>query len=124
MVKSRKQINEYLGKISRILPNIESDLIVLCFTLRKNIDRYYPPRIYPHRHKTYSDSKPALAYFEGSITFRLNKNKFYSGLKGATIDECISMGFKRLFAEIQRYKNLHFSSESDYPEHQSIRGQQ
>lgn len=120
--RSRKRINELLNKITQILPGIESDLVVLRLTIRKNIDRYYPPRIHPHSHKTYSDSKTALAYFEGSMTFRLNKNRFYSHFKGATIDECISLGFQRIFAELERYKDLHFPSDSDYLDKRSIRG--
>jgi len=120
-LKSRRDINKHLKKITQSLPNIESDLVVLRLTIRKNTDRYHPMRIRPHPHKTYSDSKTALAYFEGSITFRLNKNRFYTHFKGATIDECISLGFRRIFQELQRYKNLHFTSDSDYPDKRSIR---
>ncbi|GEM_PF-2085877 len=119
--ESQKRINEHLAKIVKLLPHIESDLVVFRLTIRKNIDRYFPSRIRRHRHKTYSDLKPAISNFEGSMTFRLYKNKFYTHFKGVTIDECINLGFGRLFTEVEKYKDLHFSSESEYPDHRSIR---
>ncbi|MCL4417155.1 MAG: hypothetical protein M1365_10725 [Actinobacteria bacterium] len=118
---SRKTINKHLGTIKNKLANISGDLVVLRLTIRKNIDKYHPPRIHHHPHKTYSDSKPALAYFEGSIAFCLNKKRFYAHFKGQTVDECVQLGFNRLSAEIEKYKDLHFPSESDYPDHGSIR---
>lgn len=118
---SKKRINDYLARVVKVLPHIESDLVVFRLTIRKNIDRYFPPRIRRHRHKTYSDLKPAISYFEGSITFRLHKNRFYTRFKGVTIDECINLGFGRLFIELEKYKDLHFPSESEYPDHRSIR---
>lgn len=119
--ESKKRINEHLAKVAKLLPRIESDLVVFRFTIRKNIDRYFPPRVRRHRHKTYSDLKPAISYFEGSIAFRLNKNRFYTHFKGVTIDECISLGFQRLFIKLEKYKDLHFPGESEYPDRSSIR---
>lgn len=112
--KSRKNIDRHLAKISRELLNIESDLIVLRLNIRKNIDKYYPSK------KAYQ--KTSLGYFEGSITFRLDKTRFYTHFKGGIIDECVKVGFEHLSTEIEKYKDLHFSSESAYPDHQSVRG--
>lgn len=120
--KPRKIINRHLAKITQMLPNIEGDLIVLRLTIRKNIDKYHPPRARHEAEKTYADSKPALANFEGSISFRLNKTRFYVHFKGKTIDECVTLGFNRLFVELEKFKDLHFSSESKYPDHRTIRG--
>lgn len=111
--KSQRDISKHLAKLNQMLPDVQSDLVVLRLTIKKNIDKYYPLK------KAYQ--KPSLAYFEGSMTFRLNKNRFYTHFKGATIDECIKVGFERLSKEIEKYKDLHFSSESDYPDHRSIR---
>ncbi len=108
--------------MTRMLPRIASDLLLVKLFIRKNIDKYHPPKVRRESEKTYSDSKPALAYFEGSIAFRLNKNKFYAHFKGQTIDECVTLGFNRIFVELEKYKDLHFSSESKYPDHNSIRG--
>lgn len=120
--ESKKRINKHLEKISRSLPNMERDLVVFRIIIRRNIDRYYPSRVRYHRHKSYADLKPALAYFEGSITFRLNKNRLYAHFKGASVDECINLGFERLFEKIEKCKDLHFPEESEYPDHRSIRG--
>lgn len=120
--KSLEYLNDYLNKFQRKLLKIPPDEIAVKLTIRKNIDRYYPPRIYPHPHKTYSDKKTALAFFEGSITFRLFKKRFYADFKGVTIDECIKTGFERLLKEVDRYRNLHFAAESDFVDKRSIRG--
>lgn len=111
--KVRQYINKFLNKITRELSSVSSDQIVLRLLMRKNTDKYYPLK------KAYQ--KPALAYFEGSITFRLKKNGFYSRFKGGTINECVKMGFERIIREIQEFRNLHYPSESDYPDRSSIR---
>lgn len=119
---SQKRIIKHLKKINQALPYLEEDLTVFRLLLKKNIDKYHPPRMYPHRHKSYMDTKPALAYFEGSITFRLDKKRLYAHFKGQTIDECINLGFNRIFEELEKYKDLHFPAESEYPDKVSIRG--
>lgn len=119
---SERHIRQHLKKISQSLPNIEEDLVVLRMMIKRNIDRYHPPRVHPHLHKTYSDSKPALAYFEGAINFRLTKKRLYVHFKGQTIDECIDHGFSLIFRELEKFKDLHFIDESEYPDHSSIRG--
>lgn len=119
--KSRNYIDQYVNKIQRKLLKFPEDEIVLKLIIRKNVDRYYPPKIHLHTHRTYSDSKTALAAYEGSITFRLLKNRFYADFKGATIDECIKTGFSRILEEIEEFRNLHYPSESDYPDRKTIR---
>lgn len=108
--KSHVYINKQAARIKRMLPDVDPDLIVLRVNLIKNIDRYHPPRVNHRTHKTYADIKTALANFEGSMTFRLNKNRFYTHFKGATIFECLDTGFHRLFIELEKYKDLHFHS--------------
>ncbi len=118
---SRRCINRYLAKIEQKLPNVEDDLLLLRFTIRKNIDKYHPPRTRHEKEKTYADKKPAVAYYEGSISFRLNKSRFYADFKGKTIDECIETGFKKIFSVLAKYKGLHYTSQSRYPDRSSIR---
>lgn len=120
--REREIIDRYLAKIEQILPSVDDDLIVLRLTIKKVIDKYHPTRVRREPEKTYSDSKPALANFDGSITFRISKHRFYVHFKSKTIDEGINLGFKRVFTELGKYKDLHFSSESEYPDHNSIRG--
>lgn len=119
---SKEYINRNLSKLEQFLPDVAGDLLVLRLVIRKNVDRYHPPRTHLQQHKTYADTKPSLAYFEGSITFRIDKNRLYVHFKGQTLDECIKRGFELIFKELKKFKNLHFSSESEYPDHNSIRG--
>lgn len=119
---SRKYISYNLAKVIKLLNNFESDLIVLRLTIRKNTDKYYPARIHTHKRKNYSQIKPALSNFEGSVNFWLLKNNFYNDFKGKTIDECINLGFEAMLKKIKKFKNLHFSAASEYPNRSSIRG--
>ena len=118
---NHKHIQANLEKIVKALPHVESDLIVFRLTLKRNTDKYHPQRTHPHSHKTYSDKKPSLAFYEGSITFRLDKNRLYVHFKGRTIDECINLGFERIFEEIEKFKDIHYTTESEYPDHSTIR---
>lgn len=120
--KSEKYTDKYLGKFKQLLPDVADDLIVLRLVIRKNVDKYHPPRARSHPHSSYADTKPELAYFEGSITFRIKKHRLYAHFKGQAIDECIKRGFELIFKELKKNKNLRFSSESEYPDHSSIRG--
>lgn len=120
--RSREFLNGYVNKIQREFLRLPDDEIVLKLIIRKNVDRYHPPKVRPHPHKIYSDSKAALAIYEGSITFRLLKRRFYADFKGVMIDECIKTGFDRIIKEIEEFRNLHYPSESDYPDRKTIRG--
>lgn len=119
--RTYQHITQHLAKITQALPDIEGDLIVFRLLIKKNIDKYHPPRTHSHPHKSYADVKPELAYFEGSITFRLDKKPLFVHFKGQTIDECVNLGFERTFKELEKFKDLHFPSESEYPNHSSIR---
>lgn len=114
-------ISQHFDKIIQSLPNIEEDLIVFRLVLKKDTDRYHPSRTHTHPHKDYSHIKPALAHYDGSITFRLDKKQLYVHFKGQGVDECIDSGFRLIFRELEKFKDLHFSSESEYPNHSSIR---
>ncbi len=113
-------IDDNIEKIERFLPDLEGDLVFIRLTIRRNTDRYFPPRI-SYRNKTYGDSKPALAYFEGTLALPIKKSNIHVRFKGATIDECIKLGFERLFTKLKKFKDLHFPSRSRYPNHTSIR---
>lgn len=118
----QKKIDMHLAKLNKALDNFNDDLVVLRLTLRKEIDKYYPLRSHPLKYKTYASTKPALSNFQGSINFRLGKNWIYAQFKGQSITECIDLGFHRIFIELEKYKHTHFSSESKYPDHFTIRG--
>lgn len=116
-----QQIDQYIKKISNFLGDLDSDLIVLRLVIKGNKDKYYLPKTYPHRNTNYADRKPVLAYYEGSITFRLNKNQLYVHFKGQDIDECIEKGFKLILLKVDKFKDQHMVSESEYPDHNTIR---
>lgn len=118
--RTRRRIYRHLAKVTQFLPDVEEDLIVFRLVIKKNIDRYHPQKTRSRLHK-YADVKPELAYFEGSITLRLNKKQLFVHFKGQTIDECVNLGFERIFDELKKHKDLHFSAESEYPDHSSIR---
>lgn len=113
-------ISQHFKKFSRFLPNIQEDLIVFRLNLRQNTNRYYP-KIMPHQHKRYTDAKPALAHFEGSMMFRLVKNQLYVHFRGQTIEECVDRGFALIFKKLEKFKTLHFTENSEYPNRDSIR---
>lgn len=117
---SQNLIEEHIAKIKRFLPDLESNLVFVRLTIRRNLDRYFPPRL-PHKYKTYKDSKTVLANFEGSLILPILKNRIYVRFKGTTIDECIKVSFERLFTKLEKLKDRHFSSRSSYPDHSSIR---
>lgn len=116
-----RHIKTRLQKISQFLPRLSDDMIVFRMNIKRNTDKYHPKRVYPHSHKSYSDSKPYVANFEGSITFRMNKHSLYSGFRGHTIDESINLGFERIIKNLDKHKDLHFPAESKYPYKKSIR---
>lgn len=117
-----KYIDRHLDKIGRMVEDFAPDLVVIRMVLRKNVDKYHPPRLKDRPFKDYSDTKPALANFEGSITLRLNRNRLYASFKGQTIEECADTGFGRIIEQIDKHKETHFSSDSRYPDRATIRG--
>lgn len=119
---NREYISHHLARLRRTLPAFEQDMIVLRLVIHHNTDKYHPPRIKSRTNKDYSDTKTALANFEGSIALRLNKNRLYTSFKGQTIEECLEIGFKRIFEQIDKHKEKHFSSNSRYPYRSTIRG--
>lgn len=118
---SYKRIKARLQKIIQTFPNVSDDLIVFRLNLKRNTDKYHPKRVAHRSHKSYSDSKPFISFFEGSIAFRLNKNMLYSRFKGHTIDESVNLGFERIVKNLEKHKSLHFPQESEYPDKNSIR---
>lgn len=106
-----KHLNFHLQKISERLPNLKSDLPSLKFLVRKSIKKYYNKKDYP-----------SLAHFEGSISLQLPKKSLFVTFSGRSVSECIESGISRLKKEFEKYKDLHFKSQSQYPNHLSIRG--
>jgi hypothetical protein len=110
-----------LEKLNKILPNFKPDLATVNFFIRRNDDKYKVYRKHRHIHKDYLTLKPGLAHFEGWIRLIVPRKALYSHFKGATVEECIHYAAKHLTAEVKKYKELHFKSQSRYPHRESIR---
>lgn len=120
--KSLEYIYKHFQKINNLFPQFNPDILSLNFFIRKNDDRYYTKRRRSHIGKDYLKVKLSLAHFEGWIRLILPKKALYTHFKGADVEECIHSGIKSLTREIKKYKQLHFKSQSRYPDHSSIRG--
>ena len=115
------RVNRNLNKITQRLPNVADDLIVVRLLLKRDTDQYFSPRTRRQHHKTYVDSKPNLAYYQGTLTLRLDKVNIIDNFKGETIEECIENGFESIFKKINKFKDKHFPSESEYRSRATIR---
>ncbi len=98
-------LNKNLEKISRLLPHLNPDLTSLNFFIKRNI----------------SKTKTIQANYEGWMRLILPKKALYTHFKGVTVSECIHGGMKHLNREIKKYKDLHFKSQSQYPNQDTIR---
>lgn len=119
--KAIKILNRNLEKLNKILPHFNPDLPSINFFIRKNDDKYHIKRKYRHTSKDYTHTKSSLAHFEGWIRLILPRKALYTHFKGATVDECIHTGVNHLIKEIKKYKDLHFKSQSQYPNRASIK---
>jgi len=76
-------------------------------------------RILSHASPT---PKASLAIcFDGTIKMVLPKKPLIVRFKKATIDEAVNIGFDRLFKEIETYKGKHFTNNSEFYNHDTIR---
>ena len=114
-------INKYSAKLNRFLPHFNPDLLTLNLFVRKNDDKFHVHRKYRHTGKDYLKGKSQLAHFEGSIRLIAPKKVLYTNFKGVTVYESVHTGIKNLIKEINKYKQLHFKSQSQYPHHETIR---
>ncbi len=116
---SFRHLGQHVRKIERFLPHLERDLPLLSFLIKKNIDYYHPRATYPD--KSYATRKQKLAHFEGYLSLGLPAERLYVRFKGRTIDECVNTAFELMHDELNKYKDKYFTSESEYPNHLTIR---
>lgn len=100
-----KILNKNLEKINRLLPHLNPDLTSLNFFIKRNI----------------SKTKTIQVNYEGWMRLILPKKALYTHFKGMTVEECIHTAIKHILREIKKYKDLHFKSQSQYPNHDTIR---
>lgn len=116
-----KHLDFHLKKIIRAFPRLNPELALFDLLIKKSKKKYHLKRHHHHSFTGYSDRKGALAFFEGSINLRLPKKPLRVEFKGRTADECVDTGVKVLKKEVAKYKDLHYKSQSKYPNHDSIR---
>lgn len=115
------RIDPIISKVNRMLPEFKPDLPVLSFFIRKISQKYHIKRKHAHAVHDYAKVKPGLARFDGRVNLALPGKTLYSHFNGSTIEEGIHQGVRQLVKEIQKYKQLHFKSQSKYPNHATIR---
>jgi hypothetical protein len=100
-----KHLNFHMERLSQRLPHGDEDLMLFNFIIRKK-----------------GDQSLALVTYQGSINLILPKKPLIVNFEGKTVNQCIDDGINTLKKELQKYKDLHFRSQSKYPNHQTIRG--
>lgn len=120
-VKTYEYVQRRLKKTAQLLPHLDSDLSQLNILIRKHTSKYSPKRHYHHAYTNFTNRKSSMALFEGSIDLKLPVKKLYVQFKGKNIAECLHVGMNRIQKEVKKYKDLHFKSQSEYPNHNSIR---
>lgn len=113
------RIKEELLKIGKLLPDLSEDTLIIFF-VSKNLSKYHPFSKYK-KHHDYLSSKMKIAHFGGWIKLALPRKALYAKFEGLTIPQVIKSARKNIVKEIKKYKELHFKSQSKYPDKKSIR---
>ncbi len=95
-----EMIGRYAENIQKRFPHINPRLGLLKLTVNRNKRRNY---------------------FDSSVYFVLPKKHLYSHFRGITPQETIKHSFDRLLKESAKYKGKHFTNDSQYFRHDSIR---
>ena len=97
--KNLALLERYLYKLSDRISKFSTDLPLLYFVLR------------------WQSKKD---YYYGSIYLDLPKKRLYVNFQGKSIEEAIQLGFERIKKEVETYKGLHFTSDSEYYDHTNL----
>lgn len=94
-------IERHIKKISQYLPHLNPNLGLVKLVIKRNKRRNY---------------------FDGSLSLSLPKKHLHAYFQGFYAEEEIKNAFERLLKELGRYKGKHFTNDSQYFRHESIRG--
>lgn len=108
---SYRKLLGHTKKISKSLSRLNDNAIVYRLVLKAHY----------HRYRVHLDKEQIPAFVEGAISFRLAKKTLSIKFKGLTVDECLQEGIEKISRELVKYKDLHFKSQSEYPDRSSIR---
>lgn len=127
--KTLAHIKEHVEKVNRLFPHLASDITELDICMRENKQKKLNRIKLEEGEEKYTGKSgeavhpkdPNPIYFDGVIKLVLPKKPLVVHFKEATIDGAINVGFERLCKKIKTYKGKHYSGNSEYYDHRSIR---
>lgn len=108
---SYRYLLSQIKKISKSLNRLDNKTMICRLILKAH----------HHRYKVHLDKESVPAFLEGTISLGLAKKTLIAKFKGLTVDDCLQEGLQKIFRELIKYKDLHFKSQSAYPDKTSIR---
>lgn len=117
--KMTQKIALKIAELQKRLPHLNP--ISANILIKKSAILYHPRKHYHASFGSYLGDKAEQAAFIGTITISLPIKSLRTHVMGKTIAECLKKGLETIAKQLQKYKDLHFSSQTAYPDHQSIR---
>lgn len=94
------EIEKHVQKLNQYLPHLNANLGLIKVVIKRNKRRNF---------------------FDGSISFSVPQKHLYTYFQGVHVDEAIRDAFKHIFRELSKYKGKHFTNDSQYFRHESLR---
>lgn len=122
-----KYIEEHVVKLAQFLSDFDPDLLLLNLVIRKHKKRrlnHISESVLDRGETQIGTANPkaeAPLYYDGTIVLVLPKKPLIVHFLGQTLSEAVSIGFERLFKELDTYKGKHFPNDSEYFDHRSVR---
>lgn len=107
-------------KLTAVLKDLQQDLVKLDIHITPDKNLLYP-RLHKSRPSNYKKEKPTIANLQGTMSLFLPKQVLHTKFISRNLLEGLEKGFKHLFSEVRKYKDLHFTSDSHYPDQSTIR---
>lgn len=117
----KQKIDQKVSELQKRLPHLRPlDISIL---IKKSVLQYHPRKHYHSSFGSYLDQKKDLASYIGAISLSLPKQTLRTHVMGKTVSECLKKGLQTVEKQLQKYKDLHFKSQTAYPDHRTIRKQ-
>lgn len=127
--KTLGHIEKHIEKINHMLSHLQPDISELDLLIRenkkkrlndRNLEAFVENEMLKAKNRVNAKILSPI-YFDGTIKLTLPKKPLTIHLHGTTLDEAINVGFDRLFGEIETYKGKHYTGNSEYFDHRTIR---
>lgn len=126
--KMLQSIEKNVKKVLKFSPNYDSDLPLLEFIIRKHKKRSSNRVIGNYSiddneiiTKNKKGKNSNSTYYDGTIFLRLPFKPLAIRILGNSFDEAINSGFEKIYKDLNKYKGKHIRSDSEYPDHSTIR---